>query len=264
MKQQPRGTALITGASSGIGKELSRLFARDGFDLVLVSRRETALRTLADELALLYGTTAHVLTEDLRQPAAPARVYAALAERSITVDVLVNNAGVGIFGLFCETEINDQLDTLHVNILTLTHLTRLFLRDMVARHSGKILNVASTAAFQPGPMMSVYYASKAFVFSLSEALHNELRGTGVTVTVLCPGPTPTEFQVHAGMEHLRIARGTVLPLTPVQKVALEGYKGMMAGKDYVIPGIVNSIGAWAARLVSPSSAARVVRALHRP
>jgi uncharacterized protein len=261
--RSPR-TALITGASSGIGKELSTLFARDGFDVVLVSRREAVLRTIAEELASRYGITAHVLTEDLRHAGAPADIYHALAEQSVTVDVLVNNAGVGTFGAFHETEADADLDILRVNVLALTYLTKLFLRDMVERKSGRILNVSSTAAFQPGPMMSVYYASKAYIFSWSEALRDELRGTGVTVTVLCPGPTPTGFQARAGIGHLRIQRGTVIPLTPVLKVAWKGYKGLMAGKECVIPGVINGLGARAARMVSPAFAARIIHALHRP
>jgi short-subunit dehydrogenase len=259
-----RRTALITGASSGIGKELTALFAQDGYDIVLISRRESVLRAMAQDLAARHGIRALVLTEDLRHGGVPADIYDALAAQSITIDVLVNNAGVGVFGAFHETEAEADLDLLRVNLQAAVHLTKLFLPDMVARKAGKILNLSSTAAFQPGPMMSVYYASKAFLFSWSEALRDELRGTGVSVTVLCPGPTPTGFQARAGIEHLRIQRGAVLPLTSAQRVARAGYRGLMAGKQYVIPGVVNSIAARAARLVSPALAARVVHALHRP
>jgi len=257
------GTALITGASSGIGRELSTLFARDGFNVVLVARREAVLRSLAAELESRYGITAHVLAEDLRHAAAPADIYSALAEQSIPVDVLVNNAGVGTYGEFHETDTGADLDMLRVNVMALTHLTKLFLKDMVARNAGKILNVSSTAAFQPGPMMSVYYASKAYILSMSEALSNELQGTAVTVTALCPGPTPTGFQARAGIAHLRLQRGGVIPLNSARKVALQGYKGLMAGRHCVIPGVTNRIVARAARLVSPTVAARIVRALHR-
>jgi len=257
-------TALITGASSGIGKELTALFAQDGYNVVLVSRREAVLQAMAQEFAARYGISALVLAEDLRHAGAPVEIYDALAAQSVTIDVLVNNAGIGVFGAFHETEAEGDLDLLRVNLQATVHLTKLFLPDMVARNSGRILNLSSTAAFQPGPMMSVYYASKAFLFSWSEALRDELRGTGVSVTVLCPGPTPTGFQARAGIGHLRIQRGAVLPLTSAERVARDGYRGLMSGKQYVIPGVVNSIAARAARLVSPAIAARIVHALHRP
>jgi short-subunit dehydrogenase len=257
-------TALITGASSGIGKELTALFAQDGYNVVLVSRRTAVLEAMAQDLAARHGITALVLTEDLRLDDAPSDIYNTLAAQSVTIDILVNNAGVGVFGEFHETDAEADLDILRVNLQAAVHLTKVFLPGMVSRRAGKILNLSSTAAFQPGPLMSVYYASKAFLFSWSEALRDELRGTGVTVTVLCPGPTPTGFQERAGIGHLRIQRGAVLPLTSAERVARDGYRGLMAGKQYVIPGAVNSIAARAARLVSPALAARVVHALHRP
>ncbi|HZC76160.1 MAG TPA: SDR family oxidoreductase, partial [Ktedonobacterales bacterium] len=193
-------TALVTGASSGIGEELARLFARDGYDLVLVARGKTQLEALAAELRQRHGVSLTVLATDLAQPAAAQAIYDELTRAGITVDVLVNNAGYATYGSFTEIPAETELAMLQVNMAALTHLCKLFLPPMVRRGSGRVLNVASTAAFQPGPLMAAYYASKAYVLSLSEALANELRGTGVTVTALCPGPTRSGFQSRAKME----------------------------------------------------------------
>ena len=179
-------TALITGASSGIGLDLARLFAKDGHDVVLVARSEGKLREIAAELERDFGMTAHVIVADLAKPDAPQTLVAQLP---VDVDVLVNNAGFGVLGPFVETDLAKELEMIQVNVVALTHLTKLLLPPMVARRRGRVLNVASTAAFQPGPLMAVYYATKAYVLSFSEAIADELRDSGVTVTALCPGPT---------------------------------------------------------------------------
>jgi short-subunit dehydrogenase len=228
-------TALVTGASSGIGLELAQLLARDGHDLVLVARSRERLDTVAKGLAEEFGVRARVRAADLGDPGAPAAIAAELSADSTPVDVLVNDAGFGAHGLFAELPLEEQLAMIQVNVGALTHLTHLFLPAMLARRSGKILNVASTAAFQPGPLMAVYYATKAYVLSFSEALASETAGTGVTVTALCPGPVPTEFQKRAGTEKGLLVTG---PLAlPARAVAEAGYRGMLRGRPLVIPGL---------------------------
>src|SRR6201986_3308991 len=187
----PKMTALITGASGGIGLELARLFAADGHDLVLVARSAGKLSSLAEELAGRHNVGVRVIPADLAGAEAPGDIFDELRRDGVSVDALVNNAGVGSYGLFAETDLRTELDLLQINVVALTHLTKLFLPAMIARRRGYVMNVASTAAFQPGPLMAVYYASKAYVLSLSEALAAELKRTGVRVTALCPGPTNT-------------------------------------------------------------------------
>ena len=189
-------TALITGASSGIGLELAHLFARDGYRLVLVARSRGALRELGDDLQSRYNVTVRISPRDLAHPSTPNELYQELQEAGIVLDVLVNNAGFGGGGAFLSTDWNNEAEMMQVNMVALTHLTKLFLPQIRARE-GKLLNVASVAAFQPGPFMAVYYASKAYVLHFTEALAEELRGTGVTVTCLCPGPVKTNFQKRA-------------------------------------------------------------------
>ncbi|HVN75564.1 MAG TPA: SDR family oxidoreductase [Thermoanaerobaculaceae bacterium] len=230
--------ALVTGASSGIGLELGRQAAADGFNLVLVARNRDALDTLARELREAHGVEARVLAKDLADPGAPSEIFAELARAGVTVDVLVNSAGIGTWGRYAELDPEGELRQIRVNVVALAHLTRLFLPEMVRRGAGRVLNVASTAAFQPGPLMATYYASKAYVLSFSEALAEELAGTGVTVTVLCPGPTSTNFQRRAKMENVRIASGT-LAMHSSSSVARAGWRGMMRGKRVVIPGVIN-------------------------
>src|SRR6267142_3603408 len=220
-------TALITGASFGIGQELARIFAREGYSLVLVARSGDKLRQLAAELEKANGTRSLILASDLSAPGSAAYLHDQTTRAEIDVDVLVNNAGFGQFGLFAENDLEECLQQIQLNITTLTHLTRLYLPEMVARKSGRILNVASTAAFQPGPLMAVYYATKAYVLSLSEALAEETRGTGVTVTALCPGPTASGFQAGAAMEGSRLVRGRKLPTAA--SVARYGVAAMRKG-----------------------------------
>jgi len=241
-------TALITGASAGIGRELAKLFARDHYNLILVARDGSRLAQFADELQRQFGVSARSLPLDLTAASAPQVIFDQLARESISVDVLVNNAGYGKLGAFAEVQLEESLGQIQLNITALTHLTKLLLGPMLARKSGKILNVASTAGFQPGPLMAVYYATKAYVISFSEAVANELKGTGVTVTCLCPGVTDTEFQKRAGTEQTRLFR-QMRPMD-AKTVAWDGYRGVMKGKPLVISGFRNWLLAESLR-VSP-------------
>jgi len=248
--------ALITGASGGIGYELAKLLAQEGYRTVLVARSEQKLVEAARELHQLFHSSVTAIAKDLALPSAPEELFAELLRQGMAVDVLVNNAGFGTHGLFAETELAVQLEMMQLNMVALTHLTRLVLPGMIERKSGKILNVASTAAFQPGPLMAVYYASKAYVLSFSEALANELEGAGVTVTALCPGPTRTFFQERAGVGDTPLMRGRI---ADAASVAREGFRGLMAGAPVVIPGFRNKLLATSVRLLPRRLLARVVR-----
>ncbi|HEY2323597.1 MAG TPA: SDR family oxidoreductase [Thermoanaerobaculia bacterium] len=239
-------TALITGASSGIGLELARLFAADKWDVALVARSEGKLTELATELQNAHGITARVIAADLAKPDASAKIMEAL--QGVEIEALVNNAGFGLGGEFAGTDLNAELEMIQVNVTALTHLTKLVLPAMVARHRGAILNVASTAAFQPGPLMAVYYATKAYVLSFSEAIADELRNSGVTVTALCPGPTETGFAAVAGTGSSNLF--TMMRPADSKSVARAGYEGMKSGKRVVIPGAKNKLLAQSIR-VSP-------------
>jgi hypothetical protein len=245
-----KGTALITGASAGLGRDYARLFAADGHDVVLVARRRERLEELAGELTASPGIQAHVLAFDLADPATPERLYAAVRERQLGIDFLVNNAGFGAVGAFAEAEPRRDLEMIQVNVTALVEITRLFLPDMLARRRGHILNVGSTAGFQPGPFMATYYASKAFVNSFTEALAWELAGTGVTATVSCPGATATEFAGHAGNANSLLFK---LGAADSMGVAREGYEAMKAGRRMVVHGLTNKLGVQAVR-VSPRAA----------
>jgi short-subunit dehydrogenase len=245
-----RKTALITGASSGIGVDFSRLLSRDGYELFLVARSEAKLRELAKELG-----NAKVIVADLVSPDAPQRIF----DASGGVDVLINNAGFGLSGPFVEMDLRKELEMIQVNVAALTHLTRLFLPPMLARKSGHILNVASTAAFLPGPLMAVYYATKAYVLSFSEAIADELRGTGVTVTALCPGPTATGFAEAAGMESSRLFK-LVKPMSS-EAVARYGVRAMQDGKRVAIPGIANKLSTQSIRVSPRRLVTTIVRKL---
>jgi short-subunit dehydrogenase len=233
--------ALITGASSGIGRELAKVFAENRLNLVLVARNESKLKDLAADLETRHGITANVVPKDLSLPSSAAEIFA--AARDHPVSILVNNAGFGWRGPFAKGDLDLALNMMHVNMDALVELTHLFVQPMLARREGRILNLASTAAFQPGPFMNVYYATKAFVLSFSLALAEELAGSGVTVTTLCPGPTRTEFFQRAGMK--RAMRG--LPELGAEEVARIGYRGLMKGKRIVTPGIMNRVLAAMAR-----------------
>ena len=253
-------TALITGASSGIGLEMAHLFAHDGYRLVLVARSRGALRELGDELQARYNVTVRISPKDLAHPATATELYSELQEAGIVLDVLVNNAGFGGAGAFLKTDWNHEAEMMQVNMIAVVQLTKLFLPQIRARE-GKILNVASTAAFQPGPFMSVYYASKAFVLHFSEALAEELSGTGVTVTCLCPGPVKTNFQKRAYLTDTPMANSPLL--VDVREVARVGYEGMKMGKRIVIPGWKNRLGVELLRLSPRTTVTKVVRKMQQ-
>ncbi|MBN1665437.1 MAG: SDR family oxidoreductase [Anaerolineales bacterium] len=238
MKKQ---IALVTGASSGIGLELSRLFARDGYDLVLVARSTQKLESLASELKQAYGVDVTVLSVDLSRVEAAKEVFEAVQSQGLNIHILVNNAGFGIHKLLVEADVDEMTQMLQVNIVTLTELTRLFLPGMLALKSGRILNIGSTGSFAPSPYMAAYVASKAYVLSFSEGLAEELRGTGVTVTALCPGVTPTGFQERADVGNMPLTR---FGIVSAEKVAAVGYKALMRGRRVVVPGFVNRLFVW--------------------
>lgn len=245
MAQLTGKTALITGASVGIGRDLAEIFAANGHHLVITARNRAQLSELAARLHQQHGVNVEVIDKDLALPGTPQELFDQTQARGIAIDYLVNNAGFGTHGKFAESDVAAQLGMLHVNVVALTHLCRLFLPPMLARRSGKILNVASTAAFQAGPLMAVYYASKAYVVSFSEALAAENHRKGVTVTALCPGPTTTEFQKRAGITNSRLFESNTMSSMDVARI---GYEGMMAGRRMVIPGLSNRILALGAKL----------------
>ena len=253
----PRSTALVTGGSGGIGLEIAKELARKNFDLVLVARNRDTLEAAAGQLEGKFDVKAHVFAADLRRPEAAQQIFDFLHNESLPIEVLVNNAGFGLGGEFAETELQRELDMIQVNIGALTHLTKLFLPPMVRRRSGKILNVASTAAFQPGPLMAVYYATKAYVLSFSQALAEELRDTGVTVTALCPGPTQTDFAEAAEMTSSRLF--TSFGVADADDVARYGVSAMLRGKRLAIPGIRNKVLAQANRIAPRALSTRLAR-----
>lgn len=260
MSELRRPVALITGASSGIGLDLAKLFAEGGHDLVLVARNEEALRALAADCEKL-GVKAHVLAKDLSNPNAAQEIFDELAARQIAVDVLVNNAGFGTHGMFVRTKLEDEVGMVQVNIIALIQLTRLFLPQMVSRKSGKIMNVASMAGFVAGPYMSVYYATKAFVLSHSIALAQEVRKSGVIVSALCPGPTKTEFQRRAKIAESKLFKKP-RSMTSME-VARAGYEGLMKGKLIVVPGFSNKVIRVASKMAPRAMLARVAGKMNR-
>ncbi|HEY7404214.1 MAG TPA: SDR family oxidoreductase [Candidatus Angelobacter sp.] len=242
-RKESRETALITGASSGIGLDLARLMA-PRFDLIITARNQSDLEKIARELETQHGNHVHVVPADLAKPEAPTQIFAEIKRRGLPVDILINNAGFGLYGAFAENDLRQELDMLQVNIAALTALTKLALPGMLERKHGRIMNVASTAGLQPGPLMAVYYATKAYVIMFSEAIANELEVSGITVTCLCPGATATRFAVRANMEQSRLFK---MGAMKSHKVAEAGYEGMMAGKTMVIPGFVNKALAFSVR-----------------
>lgn len=222
---------LITGASSGIGLEFAKVFAREGHNLVLVARSAETLKALKEELTKKYDVEIRVIVKDLEYYSAPTEIYDEVKREEINVNILVNNAGFGTYGKFTDTDLDIELRMIQVNITALTHLTKLFLKDMIENNSGRILNVASVAAFQPGPLMAVYYATKAYVLSFSEALAEELQDTKIKITTLCPGPVATNFSKVADAKHIKTFNGNI----PTGKdVAEYGYKALYNNKRVAI------------------------------
>ncbi len=257
----PRLTCLITGASSGIGRDLATLAAADNFDLVLVARRGTALRDVAAECERRHGVKVTIIPADLGDPTAARVICAELRARGIEVHTLINNAGVGAGGTVADLPLEAQLNIIQVNITALTELTRRLLPAMIQRGTGAILNVASTAAFLPGPNMAVYYASKAYVLSFTDALGEELRGTSIHVSALCPGPTTTEFASTAGTSALKIfrQRGIVMPSYTVARI---GWEGLLSNTRVVIAGLQNRLLRQSLRIVPRALVARLSASLN--
>lgn len=252
-------TALVTGASKGIGRELCRLFAADGHDLILVARSADAMEAQAAELREAHGIAVRVEAVDLIDPAARKELCARLSD--VEVDVLVNNAGFGSNGAFCELDVDRELNQVALNVGALTELTGRLLPGMVARGRGHVLNIASTAGFQPGPYMSVYFATKAFVITFTEGIAYELRGTGVTATVHCPGATATEFAAAAGNDKTKLF--TAGSVASAEDVAAHAYRAMWAGKPLAIHGFMNWFGAFMTRFGPRTLSAKVAAGLNR-
>ncbi|MBK7719904.1 MAG: SDR family oxidoreductase [Simplicispira sp.] len=254
-------TALVTGASSGIGKALAYHFAQDGYQLVLAARGEAKMQALADELQRQFKVAVTVIGADLETNDGAAQLHANIKARGITLSALVNNAGYGAFGEFKDSALASDLAMMQLNMNTVVVLTKLFMPDLLATR-GKILNTASTAAFQPGPYMAVYYATKSFVLSFSEAIASELEDTGVTVTALCPGPTASGFQDKADLGSSALVKGKKLPTS--EEVAALGYRAMQRGQRVYIPGFMNWAMAQGMRITPRNLATKLVKTLTRP
>jgi hypothetical protein len=251
--------ALVTGASSGIGYELAKLFAQDGKNIVVVARSQDRLEKLKTEIENKSGTKVIVLVKDLSKPDAPQEIFSELEKRNINVDVLVNNAGFPVYGKFAETDLKEELDMIQVNITALTHFTKLFMKKMVENKSGWILNVASTGGFSPFPLFSIYAASKAYVLSFTEAIANELQGTGVSVTCLCPGVTDTRFYERGNAGKAKLSK--TMKMMDAAKVASIGYTALEKGRTMVVAGHVNSFLMFSLRLTPRKIATRYTRSL---
>jgi short-subunit dehydrogenase len=254
-------TALITGASSGIGKALAYQFAKDGYHLVLAARGVARMQAVADDLQKQFNVVVTVIGADLETHDGAAQLHAEVKARGIVLSALVNNAGYGAYGEFKDSALAPELTMMQLNMTTVVVLTKLFLPDLLATR-GYILNTASTAAFQPGPYMAVYYASKSFVLSFSEAIASELEGTGVTVTALCPGPTASGFQDKADLGNSALVKGKKLPTS--EEVAALGYRAMQRGQRVYIPGFKNWAMAQSMRITPRNLATKVVKILTRP
>ena len=250
-------TALITGASNGIGLELAKVHASKGGNLVLVARNKSKLDELKTELENKYKITVYTIGKDLSAEDSALEVYNETKKQNIQIDYLINNAGFGDFGMFTDTDWNKELQMINLNITTLTQFTKLYLQDMVKRGSGKIMNVSSTAAFQSGPTMAVYYATKAYVLSFSEAISNEVSDKGVTITTLCPGATESGFQAAAAMEESALVKGKKLPTS--KEVAEYGYASMMKGKTVAIHGMLNYLMANSVRFAPRAWVVKLTR-----
>lgn len=248
-------TALVTGAASGLGLELALLLAKDSYNLILIDIDEENLQRSQEQISAENEVDIQLLTKDLSKPNVAEEIFREINQTPI--DVLINNAGFGLFGTFTDTDWERESQMLNLHIMTTTHLTKLLLKGMVEKDSGRILNMSSLAAFQPGPLMSLYYASKAYILSFSEAIANELKGTGVTVTVLCPGQTNTSFQsvVSDSSSDNKIGFNIACP----KSVALYGYKAMMKGKTVAIPGKINKFLATIHRFVTRGMATKIIR-----
>ncbi|WP_161882748.1 SDR family NAD(P)-dependent oxidoreductase [Deinococcus alpinitundrae] len=264
-----RPTALVTGASGGIGEAFVRQLAARGVHLILVARSADKLEALAAQMRAAHGIQASVMVQDLTLPGAAGQLQERVSAAGLTVDFLINNAGFASYGEFYQLPLEHELEMLQVNIVALTELTHRFLPGMVQRGRGRVLNVSSTAAFMPGPLMAVYYASKAYVLSFSEALSEELRGTGVQVTALCPGPVASGFQQRAQMEDSKLLTSSsplLAPILSAEAVAREGLQAMFAGQAVKVVGRLNKLQTltprWMPRAVVPRMVKRLQERSH--
>ncbi|WP_417856449.1 SDR family NAD(P)-dependent oxidoreductase [Xanthomarina gelatinilytica] len=248
-------TALITGGASGLGYELALLLAKDGYNLVLIDIDAEKLQEVKQGIETDFAVNVQIYAKDLSVVNISEEIMTDL--KGLEIDVLVNNAGFGLFGSFWETDWEREKQMLHLHVITTTHLTKLVLKDMIQRGSGKILNLSSLAAFQPGPLMSLYYATKGYILSFSEAIANELKGTGVTVTALCPGPTKTSFQ--KVVSNASSENKITFNMANAKEVAAYGYKAMNKGKVYAIPGKFNKLLATLPRFIPRNTAATIVK-----
>jgi short-subunit dehydrogenase len=256
-----RRTALITGASSGIGKALAENFAKAGYDVILTARSAPAMEAQAADLEQRYGIAATVIAADLESSSAAKELHAEIKRRGFTLSALANNAGYGTYGMFQDTALDRELAMMQLNMNAVVALTKLFLPDLLSTR-GKILNTSSTAAFQPGPYMAIYYASKAFVLSFSEAIAAELTETGVTVTAICPGPTASGFQDRAEMNHSKFVHGKTLPTS--EEIARKGFRAMQRGQRVYVPGIKNWLLSQVPRFSPRSLVTRIVMFVSGP
>ncbi len=256
-----RKIALITGASSGIGKALAENFAQDGYDVILAARSVSKMESQAADLKDRYNITATVIAADLESSAGATKLYEEIENRGFRLSALANNAGYGTFGEFKDSTLQSELAMMQINMNTVVVLTKLFMPDLLAT-KGKIINTASTAAFQPGPYMAVYYATKAFVLSFSEAIAAELEGTGVTVTALCPGPTASGFQDKADMHASALVKNKNLPTA--ETVSALGYRAMQRGQRVYIPGLINWLMVQSLRFTPRSLVTKIVKAMSKP
>ena len=256
-------TALVTGASGGIGQSLAEQFARDGINLVIVARSTAQLEAHAAQWRKQYGVQVTVMSSDLAQVGAAQALYERISAQGIAIDYLVNNAGSGSFGVCAESDLDYEVATMRLNMETLTILTKRFLPGIIARR-GKVLNVASTASFQPGPYMAVYCATKAYVLSFTEALAVELAGTGVSVTALCPGPTVSGFQDKAAMNDSALIKGKLFPMQTSDQVGLAGYRAMQRGERVYIPGVMNWLMAQSVRFTPRRVVTMMVKQAMKP
>lgn len=248
--------ALITGASSGIGYELANLFAKDKHNIILIARREDRLKQLSRDLENDYKIKTLVIPKDLSQSQSAQEIYDILKQNDITIDYLINNAGFMVYGRFSDTNWSEDHKMIQLHMVTLTHLIKLFLPDMLRRENGKILNIGSTGSFVPGPLIAVYCATKNYILSLSEAIAEELNGTGVTVTALCPGGTKTEFAEKANIKNSSVHFFEVME---AKRVARIGYKALMKGKRVVIPGMFNKIQIFSIRITPRIVASKLIK-----
>jgi uncharacterized protein len=250
-------TALITGASSGFGHEFAKLFAADGYDVVMVSRNAEKLSDIATDLKMKHGIRTIIIEKDLSRPGSAEWLYNEVTRQHIQVDVLVNNAGVGEHGFLTETEMDKELALIHLNVVSLYQLTKLFMKDMVARNDGKILQLSSTASLAPLPLMSVYSGTKAFVYAFTQALVNELKDTNVTITALLPGASDTDFFHKANAEDTMIYNET--KLSDPADVAKDGYRALMKGKSKVVSGLKNKVQAAMSNVLPEKSVSNSMR-----